>query len=266
MSFIVNAAALDVPRIAYVNLFESATTVTATSDQTDFEKENAYDWNLYTAWKPTGNGQSFLMASFSSAQTVNYFCLFGHNLHDLGGDVNLEYSTNGGSTWNDATSANAPTSGRVIFETFDDITAADWRVVVHGKGAGSPIVSFAAFGEAVALPVGMRKGFTPPNFAAVNKYTNQTTEAGVPLPRTLLRRAAAFTIKLTNLDPAWVRSTFAAFLSHAEVKPFIFSWDSVAHTTEAAFCWTRKDTKTSYSHDLYMTSMLDVNALTVLDT
>lgn len=249
-------------RIGYENLFESATTITATDEETGYEKENAYNWNLFDWWKPASAGTKYLTATFSSAVIVDYFALFGHTLHTYSDSIQLQYSTNG-STWNDATDPQAPSTGRVLFVTFAAITAAWWRLKLITTGPC--IIGAATFGQSLELPKGMKVGFIPPPFARNNKYSDKSTVKGVPLPRTIERMAGKITITQANVDPVWMRSNWAAFLDHAETQRWFFSWDSVNHSTEAAYCITKKDPNTKYSSTMYMDGTVNANILTVLD-
>ena len=263
MSVIIDQAVTGSSRIAYENLFETATTITATDEAVGFEKENAFNWNLFDWWKPASAGTKYLTAIFSSAVIADYFSLFGHNLHAYNDTVKLQYSTNG-STWNDATSAITASVGKVIYVEFDAITAAWWRIEYITTGPG--LIGAASFGKTLELPKGMEIGFTPPTFSKKNKYTDKSTVKGVPLPRSIERMPGKIKIRQENIDPIWMRDNWLAFLDHAELKPFIFSWDYDTHPDEAGFCRTTDDPKTSYSSPLLMKTSLTASVLTVLNT
>lgn len=249
-------------KIGYENLFESATTITATDEATGFEKENAYNWNLFDWWKPASTGTKYLTATFTGAVTVDYFSVFGHNLHTYSDSVKLQYSTNG-STWNDATTAQTKSDGGVIFVMFTSITAAWWRIEYITTGPG--ILGACSFGQALELPKGMEVGFTSPIYARNNKYTDKTTVKGIPLPRTVEKMPAKISIQQKNVDPVWMANNWIPFLNHAETKSFIFSWDYDAHPGEAGYCRTIDDPKASYSSPLYMSGSISASVLTVLD-
>lgn len=249
-------------KIGYENLFNSATTITATDEESGFEKENAFNWNLFDWWKPASTGTKYLTATFTGAVIVDYFGLFGHNLHIYSDTVKLQYSTNG-STWNDATTAQAPSTGRVIFVSFDAITAAWWRIEYITSGPG--FIGAASIGQALELPKGMEVGFTPPPFARKNGYTDKSTVKGVPLPRSIERMPGRIAINQKNIDPVWMRDSWLDFLDHAETTAFFFSWDYDSHPNEAGFCRTITDPTTNYSSPLYMGTSLNASVLTVLD-
>jgi len=97
MAFVLNSTANAKGRIGYKNLFTtSGVTVTTSSDQSGFEKENAYDWKPYDWWKPSAGGVNWLRASFGGAKAADYMAISGHNIGTLGASVKCQYSTNGG--------------------------------------------------------------------------------------------------------------------------------------------------------------------------
>lgn len=262
MTIISTEATVGASRIGYENLFDSANTIVATDEATGYEKENGYNWNLFDWWKPASTGTKYLTATFTGAVTADYFAVFGHNLHTYTDTIQLQYSTNGFS-WSDATTAQAPSTGRVVFVAFDSISAAYWRVKYITTGPG--VLGALSFGSAISLPYGMKIGFIPPPFARKTKYYDKSTSKGVFLPRSIEKMPGSIVISQENIDPVWMRDNWIPFLDHAETKPFFFSWDYDAHPNEAGFCRTQKDPRTTYNTPLYMETSVNASILTALD-
>ena len=240
MSFILPQTAPDSTRIGYKNLFTtSGVTVTASSDQVGWEKENGYDWKSHDWWKPVGTGSHWLRASFGAAKSASYAAISGHNLHEIGGTIKPQYSTNGGSSWNDAESAVAPTTGNTIFFSFTSIPGADWRFLVTNS-SGEVAIAVMTIGEVMELPVGMAVGFLIPTMATDDKFSTSVSTSGEHLGNSLRRQNLSFSINLNMLDPNWIRTTWADFLDHARIYPFFFSWDSANHSDEAVYLWVNK--------------------------
>jgi hypothetical protein len=260
MTIIISTADSASPRIGYKNLFESASTVTASSEASGFEGSNAYNWDTASYWKPSATGTHYLTATFSSAVTADYFAIYAHNLNTYNASVKLQYSTDG-SSWSDATSAQAPSTSRPILVSFTAILAAWWRIELV-TSSGPAQIGVAAFGEALVFPCGMKVGFQPPTLSREGKYMNSKSEGGQFLGRSLLRNGAKTKIDLDLLDPLWVRNNWEPFIRHAEIKPFIFSWDYENHPNEAAFCFTSgKIPPARYSEPNFMSISLPVDAL-----
>lgn len=251
MTIIISDASLAVPRIGYQNLLESAVSVTASSEASGYEVANAYDWRLDDWWKPTGTGTSYITAVFITAVSVDYFAVFGHDLHTYGGWVKLQYSTNGGVSWSDAASYVMPSDSRVIFQAFTAILANRWRVVMYSP-SGPASLGIVAFGTALKFPRQLRPGFSPPTLSRQNEYMGVKSESGVFIGRSLKRRGVKFSIERDNLTPEWVREYWEPFLDHAEAKPFFFSWDYENHPWEAAYCWADDISASEYHHPMYM--------------
>ena len=254
MTIIVSESAVGAGKIGYKNLFTtSGVTVTASTEATGYEKENAYDWFGYDWWKPTATGDSWLRASFGSAQTSNYMAVWGHNLADHGSSIKPQYSTDGGSTWNDAASAKMPANNNVLLFTWDDVSAADVRALVTNP---STIASIAGIqiGEILTLPHNMEIGYSPSTMTPELMMKTAVSESGAFIGGSKLTEGIKGDFKLTMIDPAWVRSDWQAFLNHAHTpKPFVFAWDSVNHSDEVVLAWvTRQQTAPSYSDSLYM--------------
>jgi len=258
MPVIIDTAIPGNGKIGYKNLFTtSGVTVTASSEATDFDKENAYDGFGYSWWKPTATGDSWLRASFGTAQTANYMAIWGHDLADHGSSVKPQYSTDNGSTWNDADSAIAPADNNTIFITYDDIPGADWRLWVNNP---TTIASIAGvqIGMALDLTKGMDVGFAPASLVPIVKTKTSLSEGGAFIGGRKISEGIEGSLTLSNLDPAWVRSDWIHFIDHAQTpKVFVFAWDDVNYSSEAVLAWvTKKIPNPTYSTPLLMKASL----------
>ena len=248
-------------KIGYHNLLEdSGATITASTEATGYPKENAYDWRVFDWWKPTATGDSWIQAAFASAKTVDYFAVAGHNLTDVGASIKLQYSTNSGSTWNDATTAASGIDNRIIFKSFGVITASYWRVLVNAPTSVASI-GIVAFGNRLDLQRGFPSGFTPAALARENEYQTSMSENGQFIGRSVSRKIYNGKFNLRNLTPEWVRNYWEPFIDHAETKPFFISWDTSSHSDEAVFAWIKDGyTPPSYATTTTMQVQLNYNA------
>lgn len=264
MTVIIDGSNISKPRIGYVNLLESAITTSATSEAEGFEKENAYDWRLDDWWKPETTGTHYLTAAYSAAVHADYFAVFGHDLHTYNASVKLQYSTDGGANWSDATDYVSPARGLVIFRSFDRIGAHRWRVVLL-SASGPASIGMIAFGESLQIPRQFGTGFTPPNLARKNEIMGQQAEKGAFLGQSVRRNGVKFSIQRDVLEPGWVREEWEPFMDHAETKPFFFSWDYENHPWEAAYCWMQGSSQApDYHHPLYMQIRMSLVGQTIL--
>jgi len=241
-------------KIGYHNLYvESGVTVTASTEATGFEKENAFDWFGYDWWKPTATGDSWIRASFGAAKDADYMAIFGHDLSDHGSSIKAQYSTNGGTSWSDAFSAVTPTDNNTLFIDFTSVSAADWRIVVTNPTTIAAIAG-VMIGQSLDLPHSMEIGFAPPSIVPDVDLRTAVSEKGVFLGGSQVSKGITGDFTLTYIDPAWIRSTWKPFIDHAITpKPFILSWDPDNYSSEAVLAWvTEKPRAPTYIDSLYM--------------
>lgn len=227
--------------IAYHNLFTaSGVTVTASGDTADYEKENAFDWKQYDWWKHSITGISWVRASFSGAQDADYMAIYGHNLHNIEGTINPQYSTNGGVSWNDADIALAPTDDSILFFKFASVSAADWRVLIV-SGTGHAVIAGIMIGKVLEFDQDVTSGFQPPTLSPDIESKTAMSELGVNLGVSKIRIGVSGTISLTDVGAAWVRSDWVPLIDHLNSGyPCVFAWDHVTYPDEVCLIWKTK--------------------------
>jgi len=242
-------------KIGYKNLFvEDGVTVTFSSEVAGYEAVNAYDWFGYDWWKPSATGDSWIRASFGSAKNADYMSIWGHNLGDHGSSVKAQYSTDGGSIWNDAFSAVSPSDNNTLMIDFTSVGAADWRVLANNPTTIAQIAGIM-IGETLDMPHAMEVGFVPPTLMPVVKLSTSRSESGVFIGGSQISQGIKGDFELTFLDPAWVRSDWKPFLVHTQTpKPFVFSWDIDNFSDEVVLAWLAgpEPTPPVYIDSLYM--------------
>lgn len=259
MTILISTTSGGVGKIGYHNLFEDSTvTVSASTEATGYLKENAYDGLAYDWWKPTATGDSYIRASFGAAKTANYMAIWGHDLSTNGSSAKPQYSTDGGSTWNDAASAKMPSDNNTLFWSWDDIDAADWQCLITNP-SGLSVIAGVQIGQALTLPYNMSTGFAPPSLApTVNLKTSQS-ESGAFIGGRVLNKGIMGKIDMSDIDPAWVRTYWSPFVTHAQTpKVFVLAWNNQDYPTEAVLCWAKKQIPPpSYSSPTLMKISLD---------
>lgn len=250
------------PSIGYTNLIEGAT-VTVTSAATGYPKESAYSWLTFDGWKAAAAGTVYFTVDLGSAQSVDYWAAFAHDLADNSGTIKLQYSSdNFSADINDVGALVTPTDSGVIFRAFTAISARYWRFEITSTGAAS-FIGCLALGPRMDIPEGMAIGFVPPNMSFDDDVTNQRSNGGAFLGRSVRRYGAETEMRFELVTPAWVRSAWLPFLEHARVKPFFMSWDRENYPAEAAYCWTdRQIDAPAYTHTNYMGVSLRLKGLT----
>lgn len=240
------------PLIGYENLLrDSGATVTYSTQTIGFEASNAYDWLEYSQWLPSASGASWIRASFSSAQSCDYFACAAHTIGANSGSVVLQYSTNGGSSWSNAFTPVVPVGTDVVWQSFDSVSAADWRVLVTATpAAGLGVVSF---GSAMQCQRGVTGGFSPPDLAFNDNLTNVVSINGTYLGRSLISEGIQIDVQLENVTEAWAHDTWRPFLIHARQYPFFIQWNNDTYANGSALVWQEGSTsRPSYSQPGFM--------------
>jgi hypothetical protein len=257
MSIIVTGGQIRGGQIGYKNIFNDAgATVTVSSEASGYEKENAYDWKQYDWWQPTGTSSEWIAVSFSSGKSVDYAAVWGHNLHEVAGSVKPQYSTDGGSSWIDASANVTPTTGRTLFIAFDSTSKNDWRLLFTSTGA--VIVAGVQIGEATIFDKSLSPGFMPSALSPEVGSKTAMSELGINLGVSTLRTGVSGTIQLTNISPDWVRSQWVPLITHLNSgKGGVFSWDDEFHSDESILIWKKGKIPTpSYATPLLMSASL----------
>ena len=224
--------------IGYENLFTATgVTFSASSENVGFEGVNAIDWNQYDWWTQSAIGYSNIRASFAVAQPANYLCVFGHNLFDVGSTVKAQYSTDGGSTWNNPHTVITPTDAGVVFVKFNSVSAADWRCLVNST-SGQTSIAGVMIGNLMQFDKDVGGGFAPANLSPEVKNKTPMSERGVNLGAAVIREGLKGNVQLNNVDEQWVRDEWTPLVEHLNLgRPAVFAWDAVNRPEDAILIW-----------------------------
>lgn len=209
------------------NLLESADTVVASNEATGFEGTNAYDKRTSTWWKPgvlSSPQTETLTATFSTAQSVDFFGVMGHNLGTEGATITLQYLTGSPQTWTTLFTI-TPANDECIFRyTETAVSSTSLRVVITNCTASS-LLAIAAFGAAVALPEGIKAPFMPTQYGRDKTISNAITEGGQFIGRSVYSEGYEVNIEQTLVEPGWVSKFYDLLMDRMEIAPFFFCWD-----------------------------------------
>lgn len=242
--------------IGYTNrLQESTATITASTEASGYEKENAYDGNLWDWWKGTAAGTHTLIVDLGSSKAADYFGCAGHTIADNSGNIRLFYSDTGTSgPWTGCFTAITPTDSSVIFKSFSSLTKRYWKIEIVDSGSPSQI-GYVSFGPRLDLPYDMMPGFVPPLYHYDNIMTAQQTQAGAHLISSVKQRGISFDIKMPDLlTSSFVRGDYVTFLEHAYLgKLFFFQFDNDNHPSESVIAKAENIVPISYSSHIHLT-------------
>lgn len=226
--------------VCYDNLLTSQllSSIAASSERLGFSAENSFDWYTTSYWSPTAaSGYHHFVSVFSSSVTANYFAFYRHNIGTVGGTISLDYSSDSGVTWTTVALDSADDNELKILE-FVAVSSTHWRVVVNASTATPFYLGVVMFGQKLPLYRGMIAGFTVPRHGRKNEIINQKTDGGQFVGRAKTSQGARSSINFKHITQAWVRLYWESFVEHAELLPFVFSWNHDTYPQDAVYCVT----------------------------
>lgn len=242
--------------IAYDNKIENAT-VTVTSEEAGFYKENAFDWLTRDWWKAAAAGAVRFNIDFGAAVTIDYWAVGFQDLALNSGDIKPQYSATGAWLGEevdfDAVYTPGLTDPAVKFRKIAAVSARYWSFLINSTTNASHI-GLLMLGEVLKMPKGIAPPFSPPNFARKNTIFNNKSEGGAFLGRSLMRKGIKFSINKQNVTPVWMNTYYNVLANHLEVKPFVYCWNYENYQNGSAYCWLAdgQNVDANYSTAIFM--------------
>ena len=225
---------MGLPRIGYDNLLRAtASTVTGSVETTGYEAANVHDWHPFSRWKADSGGLRYLTVDLGSAQAVNSWGLYGHNLGAIGGSIALQYS-DGDSSWTNYGTQQSPTGTECIFITGTSSSHRYWRWQVN-PGSGDAYIGVLFLGPYLELQRGCQAGFAPPPLAWDDRVTNSRSVTGGFLGRSIVKQGIVADVSLNDMTEAWALASLEPFLSHGRRYPFFMQWEPENLATQVGF-------------------------------
>ena len=221
------------PVILWDNILEDGT-ITATSEDTNGEVENAIDGNTYDYWKPTAV-TARIDLSLAAPKSASYLGIAAHTLGTSSARINVQYDSGGGFT-NAWSGAIAPSDDKTIIVAFDQQTAADWRIVVLDNVAQ---IGVAFLGDGIQFESGILPAYTPLYMAEEVELLTSQTLNGQFVTNRVNRKGAKGNFGLNILERSFVEGTdFQNFRRHYnDGKPFFFASNPSELVDDVSYCW-----------------------------
>lgn len=264
------AAELGLPLICYHNHFSDGS-VSASSAQGAHPAEMAIDPFTATAWiGEEGEGEWWIRVQKPNAD-ANYAAVTGwRGDQSLGSgaipasltgvSVRLQYSDDGGETWEDAAGPVEP-NDRVAGFLFETANHEDWRFLFEADAP--PEIVNVSLGIATEMDAGFTSGFQPPRQARNNQILNNNTDQGHLIGRSVIRRGISTSLDVENVDEAWVRNVWEPLADHLETRAAYVIWNPVRWPDEIAYVWPSRDLRApSYTSNAgWMRVRVDVEGI-----
>lgn len=230
---------MGVPRIYYDNRLRDAAP-SASSTMAGYDVLNLRDFRPYTWWQAE-TLPATVSVDCGSAQAVNYWGLYGHNLATYGCTIQLRGSTDNFVSSDVLVDSCTPSTNSPFIRTIGSTSYRYWRQRI--TGASPPKVAIALMGASLDLPVYMEEGFDPTMRNPEGIYNRSVK--GHPLGRVTEYEEWAAQLKFGLVSWSWVRQSWTpAWTTWLRDNPFLFAWDLDSYPAEV-FLLVAKDKFTS---------------------
>lgn len=231
-------------RILYDDVVgQGSPTLTASSEATGFEKENAADYLTHDFWKAASLPATLEVQSAQSHQ-IDFAMVVAHSLGTDGAAVKFQYHN--GAGWVDLTAEVAPGTDEALAFLFEQVTTSRIRLSVTGDG-DPPSIGVVMAGKALAMERGVTLTHTPLNLAGRTRFSNNDSESGQWLGRSIRRNGFAAGIAFANITETFIRNSFQPFIVAARSRPFGWLWAPVEFPADVVYCRCDEDIKPGYA-------------------
>lgn len=222
------SALLKMPRVGYKNLFREGV-VNVSSQEDAHPKEQAFNGKTFDAWRTIGAASEWIQVQHAS-QNTDYMALAAHTL--MGCTIKPQRS-NDGLAWTD-NEANyvVPNNRPIVFE-WTSVASAYSRLLI--SGASGPVsIGAIHVGLKTSMLRGFANGWMLPSMNEDIEYTNEVSQGGQLLGRTVVRKNSDVEVTQMNVELQWARDTWQAFLDVAEQYPAFF-WRALEDRAEVVY-------------------------------
>ena len=174
-----------------------------------------------------------------SAKTVDYFGLVG----DMNGATVALQSSTDNSTWTTQQTQSGLTD-RINMFLFLPVSARYWRLLIT---VAIPSIAVVYIGQALDMQRMIYQGHTPLTLSRTTELSNNISEGGQYLGRSIIRKGAKTGFGWQHLKADWYRANFDPFVKAARTAPFFIAWRPSQYPSEMGFVWVDGDIAPSNS-------------------
>jgi hypothetical protein len=230
-------AADSLPTILYDNKF-AVGTLTASSEATDYPKENVRDEGTVKQWQPTSLPAN-IKNDYGSATAVDCAAIIAHDLGSKGCTVLVESSTDDISYTTRATIV--PTDNSTILALFTSVMARYWRISITGAG-DEPFIGVIMVGERFNFPGGVKAPYTPAWLARDYELLTANTIGGQFIGNRVFRQGGSTKIDLVSVSRSFGENDILPFMLHYNIgKAFVWAAGPAVFDKDVAYVWRKEN-------------------------
>ena len=160
----------------------------------------------------------------------------------------------------------SPTLNRNILFRKKPLSAAHrwWRFAFDPLDTEpAPTIQIIQLGKRLDFDADAKGRFGPPNLQSNAETIVTVSQTGQNLGQSTINTGMQIKADFNLVTPAWARTNWPAFRTHANKKSFFFSWNHADFPDEAAFVWLddKATRDPAHTHPLFMSLTLAMNGL-----
>lgn len=219
------------PHFLWDNVFLDGT-VTASTEATNGEVENALEDSTWDFWTPTASTANINL-SLSSSATVSALAIASHNLGSKNATISLDESEGTSSQLFSI----SPTDDSPVLVLFDSTTANDFTFYIDSADAACSIGNIF-LGDPLVLTDGILPGYTPLWMSENIELLESMSVSGQFFQNRIIKRSAQTNLNLNILDRATVEGAdFQNFRTHYnDAKTFFFAAGPSEFEDDISYC------------------------------
>lgn len=224
----------NLPTILWDNLFEGAT-ISASTEASNYPKENAISESTVEYWKPTALPATFT-GNMGSATACDCFAVVGHDLGTKNCTIRLEVSSDG-STYTTLYGDVLPEDDSPIFILFDSVSYKCWRFSIV-SGDDTPYISVLMIGKRFNFPGGVKPSYTPVWLSQSYELLTANSIGGQFIGNRVIRGGGTTSIDLVALERGFVEDKLLPFRDHYNLgKAFIWASSPYYFPKDVGYVW-----------------------------
>lgn len=225
--------------IGYQNLI-TRSNVAADSEENFFSIVNVANVATNLFWRSASLAEQYITVSASLNAGIDYIGFANHNLSTGGVAYQVEGSDDG-VTWTPISDEVIPDSDAPHVQLFPLAIYTTYRIKLTPSTSIFPRIAVIYLGKMLVLQRRVYVGHTPITMGRDTTFSNNVSENGHFLGRTIRRESLQSSIDLKNLTPEWYRSYMDDFAQAARTTPFFWAWRPVDYPLEVGYVWATDD-------------------------
>ncbi len=235
------------PLVGYHNLLVAGSVV-ADTEATEYPASNLANPSTALRWQANDQTEQYLTVSVTSLNNIDYVAIAKHNFSSAQIAVSIEaYSELDGSSqpiWIEQVAPVIPSSDAPLLFRFEPGVHAGVRIRLQ-PGLAVARAAVVYVGKLLVLERRIYVGHTPINYGRNNKVTNGKSENGNFLGRIVLNESLSTSVDVSNITPAFYRSSLDPFIAASKDTTFFFAWRPGDYADEVGYAFMTNDPRPS---------------------